>query len=176
MKNVRNLLFSLFFLLCNTSTIFGQSAYAGDSLNVVAILVAQTLLQVLFPSLPEELQIQLQTSSPEVFQSVAEGQHIIQPLVDTPEMAQDINDPVQVLQVALTRVQSQIDTGQLVLEPAYPNTDVEALQQELNSAVPSILQSGISTYPQHEQEGIKQLMIQKIYDFMTFLRSRIATD
>ena len=180
MKTVRNLLFALSFLLCNTSTIFGQGAYAGDvpNLNVIAFLVAQTLVQVLFPSLSlmDQVQVLLQYSTPEIFQSVAGGQHTLQPLVDTPNMAQDINDPVEVLQVTLTRVQSQIDTGQLVLEPTYPDADVEALQQELNSEVPSILESGIATYPEHEQAGVKQLMIQKIDDFMTFLRSKITTD
>ena len=177
MKTVRWLVLCTYLFLSNTCITFSQPSYANDGLNIVAILVAQTLLQVMFPSLPEEMQIQMQISSPEVFQSVIGGQHIIiQSLVDTPSMQQDINDPVEVLEFALTRVQSKIDAGQIIFQEVYPNSDIEALQQELHCTVSTILQSGISTYPAHEQEGVAQVMKEKINAFMIFLRSKISTD
>ena len=174
MQTIRISLFIFYIFLCTTSVVCSQPACANDELNVVAILVAQTLFQVLFPSLQEEEKTYLQASFPAAFQSVAGGQHLLQPVINTASMQQVICDPVKALDVTLARVQSQIETGQLALQPVYSNTDIEALQQELHDIVPHILAAGISTFPESEQQGIKQVMLAKVDDFISFLRSKVV--
>lgn len=176
MKTVRNVFFSLLLLFCNMSSICSQSAYAGKDIKIVAILVVQTLLQVILPSIPEQEQTKLLNTSPQLFWSVAGGQHLMQPSTDTSDMAQasNGNDPLVLLQIAMTRVESQINDGQLDLEHTYPDTDVEELQKVLNRIVPYILESGISKYPDHEQEGVRKLILEKVSNFMAYLQSKIG--
>ncbi|WP_257274600.1 MULTISPECIES: hypothetical protein [unclassified Endozoicomonas] len=92
-----------------------QMTYANDSLNVVAVLFAQTLLQVMFPYLTEEEQVNLQaSSSAAVFRSAAGGENILQQLVDKPEWVVRVDSLLEVLEITVARVQSLIDSGDLV--------------------------------------------------------------
>ncbi|WP_257253326.1 MULTISPECIES: hypothetical protein [unclassified Endozoicomonas] len=148
--------------------------YANDSLNVVAVLFAQTLLQVMFPYLTEEEQVNLQaSSSAAVFRSAAGGENILQQLVDKPEWVVRVDSLLEVLEITVARVQSLIDSGDLVLQAVYSYEETVALQRVLNSKTAIILESGISTYPQHEQPGIRRQMAERVNDFMTFLRSKM---
>ncbi|WP_252176990.1 hypothetical protein [Endozoicomonas sp. 4G] len=177
MKTAKNVLFSLSLLLFSMGIIGNKMAYADNSLNVVAILFAQTLMQVMFPYTPEEDQIKLQASfDSAVFQSVVDGQNILQQLVDDPNMIRVVDGPLEVFEVALERVQSQIESGQLVLQ-TYSHSDIEELRHNLMCETETILGTGVSTYyPPHEQKGIKRQMMEKGEAFINFLRGRIDAE